>query len=180
MKTVNMNTLNEKQILQAAQILVEEFPIWMPSLEKTKGEIAEFMDGEVDAVLIAALHNDEVIGFIGLQSDKHGPVYEIHPLVVRNDWQRKGIGSLLINEVTEIATKNGGVTLHLSTSDDEHGGETSLANVDLYDDLPRRLQEFNPGNHQTAFYMKHGFKIVGVVPDEYGIGKPNIFLAKRL
>ena len=87
MNTVNMNTLNEKQILQASQILVEEFPIWMPSLEKAKDEIAELMDGEADAALIAALHNDEVIGFIGLQSGEHGPVYEIHPLVVRNDWQ---------------------------------------------------------------------------------------------
>ena len=55
-----------------------------------------------------------------------------------------------------------------------------MANVDLYDDLPRRLREFDPGTHQTAFYLKHGFIVVGVMPDEYGIGKPDIFMAKRL
>jgi len=60
------------------------------------------------------------------------------------------------------------------------GGETSFANADLYDDLPKRIQEYNPGTHQTAFYLKLGFKIVGVMPDANGIGKPDIYLTKRL
>jgi len=72
------------------------------------------------------------------------------------------------------------LTLWLGADDENTPGETSFADVDLYDDLPRRLQEFDPGTHQAAFYLKQGFKIVGVMPDASGPGKPDIYMAKRL
>ena len=174
-----MNTLDKKQQTQAAQILVDELPIWMPTLEKAIYEVT-IRWSETDSTFIAALENDEVIGWCGLLSQNDGRVYEVHPLAVRNDWQRKGIGSALLNEVTRIAREKGGLTLQLGASDEKPGGETSFANVDLYDDLPRRINEFKPGTHQAAFYLKHGFKIIGVMPDQYGIGKPSIFFGKRL
>jgi len=180
MKIVNMSTLNEKQQIQAAQILVDELPIWMPTLEKATYEVTKRWSGETDSVLIAALNNDEVIGWCGLLSQNSGRVYEVHPLAVRNDWQRRGIGSALLNEVTNIAREKGGLTLHLGASDEKASGETSFANVDLFDDLPRRINEFDPGTHQAAFYLKHGFKIIGVMPDQNGMGKPSIFFGKHL
>jgi len=175
-----MNVLSKTQQIQAAKILVDVFPIWMPTFEKALYEVAERWREEADAVFIAALRNDEVIGWCGLLSHNNGRVYEVHPLAVRSDWQRKGVGSSLLSEVTKIACEKGGLTLWLSASDDKHGGETSLANVDLYDDLPRLINEFSAGTHQAAFYLKHGFKIVGVMPDQYGIGKPSISFSKRL
>jgi aminoglycoside 6'-N-acetyltransferase I len=68
----------------------------------------------------------------------------------------------------------------LGADDERDYGETSLANVDLFDDLPGKISDFNPGTHQTAFYLKLGYKIIGVMPDANGIGKPDIFLGKRL
>jgi aminoglycoside 6'-N-acetyltransferase I len=87
---------------------------------------------------------------------------------------------MLVDALSEAARKQGGLTLWLGADDEKPDGETSLANADLYDDLPKRIREFNPGTHQAAFYMKIGFKIIGVMPDANGTGKPDIFLAKRL
>src|SRR6476661_2634127 len=38
----------------------------------------------------------------------------------------------------------------------------------------------NLRGHPYEFYQKMGFAIVGVMPDANGIGKPDIFMAKRL
>ncbi|CAK7018299.1 hypothetical protein [Tissierella sp.] len=70
--------------------------------------------------------------------------------------------------------------MQLGADDEVNDGETSFANVDLYDNLPMRIENFNPGTHQTGFYMKVGYKIIGVVPDANGIGKPDIWMGKRL
>lgn len=72
------------------------------------------------------------------------------------------------------------MTIHAGADDERDDGETSFANVDLYDDLPGKIRDFSPGTHQSAFYMKLGYKIIGVMPDANGIGKPDIFLGKRL
>ena len=34
--------------------------------------------------------------------------------------------------------------------------------------------------HPYEFYVKMGYKIVGVIPDANGIGKPDIWMAKRV
>lgn len=68
----------------------------------------------------------------------------------------------------------------MGADDERPGGETSLANVDLYDQLPRRLAEFDPGTHQGAFYLKAGFTLVGVMPDANSPGKPDLYFAKQL
>jgi len=177
---VNMNILNDEQKKQAAQILVDVLPIWMPTLEKAIHEVTVRWSGNINNVFIAALDNDEVIGWCGMLSQNDGRVYEVHPLAVRRDWQRKGIGGKLLDEITSIAREKGGLTLQLGASDEKAGGETSFANVDLYDDLPKHINNFDPGTHQAAFYLKHGFKIIGVMPDQYGKGKPSIFFGKRL
>jgi aminoglycoside 6'-N-acetyltransferase I len=148
--------------------------------EKALYEVTERWSSEVYSAFIAALDGEDVIGWCGLLPQNDGRVFEVHPLAVRGDWQRKGIGGKLLDEVTDIARKKGGLTLQLSASDEKAGGETSFANADLYDDLPNRINNFDPGTHQAAFYIKHGFKIIGVMPDQYGKGKPSIFFGKRL
>ena len=126
------------------------------------------------------MDGDEVIGWCGILPNYHGRIYELHPLVVRRDRQRQGVGSALVDAISQIARDRGGLTLQLGADDEKPGGETSFANVDLYDDLPKRINEFDPGTHQSAFYLKIGFKIIGVIPDADGPGKPDILLAKRL
>ncbi|MEJ6950359.1 hypothetical protein [Natronospora cellulosivora (SeqCode)] len=76
--------------------------------------------------------------------------------------------------------EKGGVTIWLGSDDED--GSTSLSNVNLYDDLYNKLRniEKNNNHHPFEFYQKIGYKVVGVLPDANGIGKPDIFLAKRV
>ncbi|MCL2060425.1 MAG: GNAT family N-acetyltransferase [Oscillospiraceae bacterium] len=182
-----MQTLNAIQRTQAAQILVDELPLGWPTLTDALDEVAELLGkrkrgggGEGETLFLAAVEDGEVLGWAGILPTYSGNVYELHPLAVRRDCQRKGIGTALVKALEQAAKKCGGLTMYLGADDERPGGETSFANADLYDDLPGRIRGFEPGAHQAAFYMKLGYKIVGVLPDANGIGKPDIFLAKRL
>ena len=175
-----MRTLNKVQLVQAAQMLADELPIGWPSLQDAIEEVNDLLSNKPGALYFAAIENEEVAGWCGILPEYCGRVFELNPLVVRHDMQRKGIGTALMDEAEKTARGAGGITLWIAADDERPGGETSFANVDLYDNLPKRMQEFEPGAHQTAFYMKLGYKIVGVMPDANGNGKPDIFLAKRL
>ena len=85
----------------------------------------------------------------------------------------------MIHDLEAIVRDKGALTL-LAGSDDENE-ETSLGGVDLYADVPgaiRGIQNFK--GHPYEFYLKVGFRIVGLMPDANGPGKPDIFLAKRV
>ena len=78
-----------------------------------------------------------------------------------------------------IKYTNPALTLQLGT--DDQASMTTLADTDLYDDLPSKIANIrNLRGHPYEFYQKLGFKIVGVVPDANGIGKPDILMAKRI
>ena len=180
-----MQSLTREQRVQAAQMLTDELPIGWNTLENALEEVNDRLDnverdGSGESLFFAAIENGEVLGWSGMLPSYNGNVYELHPLVVRNDKQRQGLGAALLQAIETAARERGGMTLHLGADDEKPNGETSLANVDLYDNLFDKLQNFNPGTHQTAFYLKQGFKIIGVMPDANGKGKPDIFLAKRL
>ena len=180
MRIVNFNSLTEIQIKQAAQILTDELPLGWAAFDDAMAEISERWKDEPDALFFAALEDGDVLGWCGIIPEYGGNVYELHPLAVRKDKQRMGIGTALVSEAEKAAREKGGLTIRVGADDERPGGETSFANADLYDDLPERIKNFKPGTHQSAFYMKLGYKIVGVVPDANGRGKPDIFLAKQL
>ena len=185
MEIINMQSLNTEQRLQASQMLSDELPIGWPTLEEALDEVNERLDtverdGTGESLFLAAVDDGTILGWVGMLPGYNGNVYELHPLVVRHDRQRQGIGKILVQELEKAARERGGLTMHLGADDEKPGGETSLANVDLYDDLPKLIKNFEPGTHQAAFYIKMGYKIIGVMPDANGTGKPDIFFGKRL
>lgn len=178
MRIVNMLRLNQAQIVQAAQILTDSIPEGWPTLRDSLAEIETSLASR--GILLAALEGNIVLGWGGALPSYDGNVFELHPLAVRSERRNEGIARALVLALEAQARQLGGLTMYLGADDELEGGETSLANVDLYDRLSDRIAAFAPGTHHSAFYLKLGYKIIGVMPDANGPGKPDIFLAKRL
>lgn len=179
MQIINMTQLNQAQITQAAQILTDSIPIGWPTLKDALAEIQERLIPE--NTILAAVEEDTVLGWGGILSPVYnGNVFELHPLAVRSDRRKQGIGRAIVIALEDAAKQQGGLTIYLGADDEKEEGETSFANVDLYENLPKRIETFNPGTHQSGFYMKLGYKIIGVMPDANGVGKPDIVFGKRL
>lgn len=85
----------------------------------------------------------------------------------------------MLRELETMVAARGGVTIYLGT--DDEFGQTSLGNVDLYQDTYAKIENItNLDSHPYEFYLKMGYKIVGVIPDANGLGKPDIWMAKRV
>lgn len=177
----NLPPDDEPRIGQTAALLVEAFTSWTDtwsSLARALEEVREsFGAGRISRVALDA--DGDVIGWIGGIREYDGHAWELHPLAVRPDWQRRGVGRAPVADFEALVRASGGTTVYLG-ADDEHG-RTSLANVDLYPNVWEHFARIeNPGNHPYAFYVACGFAITGVIPDANGPGKPDILMAKRL
>jgi len=91
MEIVDFSMLSETQITQAAQMLTDELHDGWPALTNAMKEINELRNGDPDSLLLAAVDQGDVIGWAGLLPG-YGKMFELHPLVVRGDRQRKGVG----------------------------------------------------------------------------------------
>jgi aminoglycoside 6'-N-acetyltransferase I len=175
MELRDMRRCSAHQIEAAAELLSRE--LW-DDLEDARAEVKQRLSEKT--IYVAALEGDEIIGFGGLLEQYGGNAYELHPLVVAKEHQIRGVGSAILKELEHLAREAGAVTIYLGTDDDRADVQTSLVNTDLYNDLPNHIRMFRPNRHPAAFYLKNGYAVVGVIPDANGIGKPDIFMAKRI
>lgn len=172
---------DQTTIRQAATLLFEGFrehwPDAWPTLEEAIEEVHEsFEKGRISRVAVES--NGSVLGWIGGQLF-YDSVWELHPLVVRGDQQRRGVGRALVADLEAQVRQRGGLTLMLGSNDDDQ--MTTLGGVDLYPDIWRHIAHIqNLRGHPYEFYQKLGYAIIGVVPDASGIGKPDILMAKRV
>lgn len=182
MQIIDLRSDDEAAIQQAATLLVDGFKANWPDAWPDVASAVEEVRESFAAERISRVAVDEhgaVIGWIGGISQYDGNVWELHPLVVSRDWQRRGVGRALVADLEARVRERGGLTLWLG-SDDENG-MTTLANVDLYANLPEQIANIrNLRNHPYEFYQKLGFVIIGVMPDANGPGKPDIYMAKRV
>jgi aminoglycoside 6'-N-acetyltransferase I len=170
----------EAVIEQLATMLNEAFPgqDGYPTLIEAREEVLESLtEGRIS--LVALDDNDEVLGWIGAIPTYRGHAYELHPLVVRADRRNQGIGSRLVADMEEQLRNLGTVTVYLGT--DDVNNQTNIGGVDVYPTpLKHAIGLSSISNHPIAFYSKLGYKVVGILPDVNGFGKPDIFMAKRL
>ena len=178
MRIVDLRADDTKAIDQVADLLVEALPNGWPNREAGLREVREaFEEGRISRVALD--ENGDVIGWIGGIEQYDGHVYERHPLAVRADHRRQGVGTALVRDLEERVRERGACTLWLGT--DDILDETSLSGVDLYPDVWAHVARIrNLREHPYAFYLKAGFVIVGVLPDANGPGKPDIYMAKRI
>jgi aminoglycoside 6'-N-acetyltransferase I len=148
-----------------------------PDLHSARAEVVASLDpGGMSRVW---LDGERVVGWIAGQAQYEGHVWELHPLVVAEGHRRRGIGRALVEDLELVAAARGGLTLWVGA--DDENGETSLAGRDLYERLPDAFREVTArGAHPYGFYHRLGFRIVGVMPDANGRGKPDIIMAKRI
>lgn len=154
----------------------EHSPGWLPDLDAARRQVADALaPGKVGRV---ALDGGDPVGWIAA-GHTWECVWELHPLIVAIEHQRRGHGRRLVREIERIAAAAGARTMTLGTSD--MTGATSLGGVDLYDDTFARLATVEAHRpHPVEFWRRIGYQIVGVVPDAEGPGKPSITLARRL
>ncbi|GAB4307794.1 MAG: aminoglycoside N-acetyltransferase AAC(6')-Ii [Candidatus Bipolaricaulota bacterium] len=181
MTIVDLRGGDERVIHQAAELLVRCFahiPSGWHTLEEGLAEVRESLAlGRVSRVALD--ENGDVLGWIGAIPMYQGHVWELHPLVVRPDRQRQGIGRALVADLERLAHERGVDTIFIGTDDED--GRTNLSGVDLYPDVlswAARIEDV--GGHPFAFYRKCGFVVVGLIPDANGFGKPDILMAKRV
>jgi aminoglycoside 6'-N-acetyltransferase I len=149
-----------------------------PDVPSARSTVLESMDaGKISRIALG--DSEKVIGWIGAIPIYDGHVWEIHPIVVATEHRRSGVGRALIRDLENLARDKGALTLWAGSDDENH--ETSLSSIDLYVDLSAAIREIkNLKRHPYEFFLKAGFRIVGVMPDANGPGKPDIFLAKRV
>lgn len=181
MVIVDFGSLTAVQYTEAAGVLREALA-HLPSGYQGPGEAEDEVKlrcTEEDWLGYAALDGERLVGWIGaLKSYPRG--WEIHPLVVAPDRQRCGIGAALLGALEAVARRADVLTLFLG-SDDDYGG-TNLFGRDLWLDVARHIKttEATARSHALTFYRRHGYEIVGLLPDVNGAGCPDILLAKRL
>ena len=179
---INLPPDDEETIRQAAALLVQGFKEHWPDawsdMDAALEEVRESLGP--DRISRVAVDDDgTVLGWIGGVRQYDGHVWEIHPLVVHPDHQGQGIGRALVADLEARVRERGGLTLWVGTDDEDN--MTTLSGADLYPNVLEHLAQIrNLRHHPYEFYQKVGFVIVGVMPDANGLGKPDIYMAKRV
>ena len=178
---MNIVDLTADRVDETAALLHDAFKdrtaTW-PDVRSARSTVLASLDaGNISR--IARDNSGRVIGWIGAIPIYDGHVWEIHPIVVATEHRRSGIGRALIRDLENLVRDKGALTLWAGSDDENH--ETSLSSVDLYADVAGAIRGIeNLKRHPYEFFLKAGFRIVGVMPDANGLGKPDIFLAKRV
>lgn len=180
-QVVDLLADDERRIDEAAALLMDAFrdnPDYCADLQTTQEEVQELFDPGC-IVRVAVDERGAVLGLIGGHPHYEGHVWELHPLAVRPEHQRKGIGRALVADLEQRVRERGAQTLWVGTDDEID--QTTLSGVDLYPNPLEHLARIrNLREHPYEFYQKVGFVIVGVMPDANGWGKPDIYMAKRV
>ncbi len=184
LQLVNLGTQPPAISEQAAALLVGGFvePRGWKLLDDARAEVSRVMAEGFARAVVAGVEGETLLGWIGgvAHPGYDGNVWELHPMVVRPDARRRGIGRRLVEAFEIEAAKRGALTAFLGTDDDS--GMTSLADVNLYNGLSDHIAEAHDRGraHPFGFYRKLGYVIVGVMPDANGRGRPDIYMAKPL
>lgn len=181
MRITNLSN-HQLTVRQVAELLIDGFKdtgsVDWTTLESALEEVRKSL-GEDRISRVAMDEGGNVSGWIGGIREYGGHVWELHPLVVRRDCRRKGVGRALVEDFEEQVRLRGGITICLGA--DDENARTSLGGIDLYPDVLERVSQIkNLGKHPFEFYQKLGFVITGVIPDANGFGKPDILMAKRV
>ncbi len=166
--------------LQAARILATAYgdgaSPW-PNVRSAMGEVEACVD--LPNVCVGLCEGERLLGWVGLRP-MYEKTWELHPLAVALEEQRKGFGTLLVREIEREAAARNLAGIALGADDDRFRTSLSRTDIDesnIFDELKniRNLE-----GHPYEFYRKCGYMIVGMIPNANGKRKPDIWLWKAL
>jgi aminoglycoside 6'-N-acetyltransferase I len=148
-----------------------------PDFESAKRAVLECI--EPPNICLGIFQNRELCGWAGLRP-MYEKTWELHPIVVRKEDQKKGIGRKLIGELENRAKEKGIIGIVLGTDDET--GSTSISQKELNgENIFESIGEIkNIKNHPYEFYKKCGYCIIGIIPDANGERKPDIWMWKKI
>lgn len=174
---VDLTTGRPELLEQAAELLHDRMPEGWPTVADAREHLRELLDPA--HILRGFVRGRQLLGWVGGLERYAGHVWELHPLVVRTDHERRGVGRALVEDLEDRVREMDIHTMFIG-SDDELG-LTSLAGIDLYPDVIAHLSRLeNLNGHPIGFYQRLGYSVIGVMPDANGFGRPDIYLSKRL
>ena len=181
MKIRDLEFESEAIKMQAAELLFSGFsdmsPNAWPTIRAAREEVEDSF--APNRLSVVALEGRKVLGWAAAIRQYKGHTWELHPLVVHKDFRLAGVGTALVVEIETRVRDTGALTLWLAT--DDESGLTSLWGQELYPDPLKPLSKIsNLHGHPYEFYEKLGFALCGVLPDANGLGKPDIFMSKRV
>jgi len=182
MRIIDLQPKDEEAIRQAAALLVsgfkEHWPAAWPDLGAALKDVHEML-GAGRICRVAVDGGGPLLGWIGGIEQYRGNVWELHPIVVRPDRQRRGIGRALVADLEDRVRERGGITITLGTDDEDN--MTTLSGIDPYPNVWEHIANIrNLRGHPYEFYMKLGYVITGIIPDANGMGRPDILMSKRV
>lgn len=162
---------------QAAQIMHAAFPHWTATIEDARQQVELSVDPE--RICLTARASDDILGWIG-GMPQYSHAWELHPLVVRADARRQGIGRALVAALESRLREREVLTLYLGTDDEGPTAGTTAWGIDLFPDPLAHATRLRSIDHAAGFYQQLGFVVIGLIPDANGPGKPDILMAKRV
>src|SRR5688500_8455709 len=95
MTIIDLAQSSENTREQAATMLVDDFaePRGWPDLASARDGVARVIS---EGFARGAMDGEILVGWIGALPEYHGRVWELHPMVVRREQRRRGIGRVLV------------------------------------------------------------------------------------
>ena len=177
---VDLEESEKDRIDRIANFLFDCFtkyaPAWLPDEKACQKQIQDSFESNRRS-RVAISEDGHSVGWIGAITDK--AVWEIHPIAVSPSHRRLGLGRRLVADIERLARAEGAVSVWAGTSDETNS--TSFSSIDLYSEPGRSFENVQaPPDHPINFWLGVGYSIVGVMPDEEGLGKPGIHFARRI
>ena len=127
--TVLIRTATTADLAGMTSLLGELFTIevdFTPDVRRQRQGLAELMANDEATLLVAVIKND-IVGMCTLQplvsTAEGGTVGMVEDLVVGEAWRRRGIGSILLDAIEEVALQQNMTRLQLLTDlDNEAAG----------------------------------------------------------
>ncbi len=168
---------DERFVDEAAELLEAVYPHLALTPGDAEEEIRRVQTDE--SIFIVRVVEDELIGMIGARPTHGSTGFELFPHVVEPTEQNQGLGTVLLYMLEQELARRGATVLFLATEDEF--GDTTLFDADLFAQTFESIRSMKAVNwHPFVFYRRRGFQVVGVIPDAFGVGKPDILMAKKI